>query len=92
MRKSSAVVRLGEDLRVAQARATYESIAACIERKDVTIDAAKVARIDAAGLQSIAAGIAQLHAANVRLEWVHVPDALANAAVLAGIDEALQLP
>jgi anti-anti-sigma regulatory factor len=92
MRKSAAVVRLGDDLRITQARATYESIVACIEREDVTIDAAKVARIDAAGLQAIAAGIARLHAADVRLQWVHVPDALAHAAALAGIDEVLQLP
>ena len=92
MRKASAVVRLGDDLRIGAARATYESIVACLEREEVTIDAAKVARIDTAGLQAIAAGIARLHAADVRLEWVHVPDALANAAALAGIDEALHLP
>ena len=91
-RKGAAVVRLADDLRIAQARSTYESIVAGAQRTAVTLDAARVTRVDAAGLQALVAAIARLDAAEVRLEWQHVPEALANGASLAGLTEALRLP
>ena len=57
------VVALGEDLRIANAAATFETLAAAAQGGAVAIDASQVARVDGAGLQALVAGIAGLGAA-----------------------------
>jgi len=85
-------VVLAEDLRIANARATFESLAALPATGALEIDASQVARVDAAGLQALAAALARLRAAGVEARWKAPAPALAAAAALAGLDAALALP
>ena len=86
-------VILGEDLRIAGARAAFESLAAAGNgARALEIDGAAVARVDAAGLQALAAALARLDAAGVSCRWKAVSPALDGAARLAGLAPALALP
>jgi len=86
-------VALGEDLRIAHARETFEAVATAGEGATaVEIDAAGVARVDAAGLQALAAAMLRLDAAGVDCRWSTVSPALAGAAALCGLSKALALP
>jgi anti-anti-sigma regulatory factor len=85
-------VVLAEDLRVANARATFESLAAHPGTGTLEIDASQVARIDAAGLQALAAALGRLRAAGVEARWKAPAPALAAAAALAGLEAILALP
>ena len=88
-RSDARRVALAEDLRIAGARAAYESLAG--EAGDLEIDGSRVARIDAAGLQALAAGIGRARARGASCLW-HAPSAtLVAAAALAGLDGALGL-
>jgi anti-anti-sigma regulatory factor len=80
---------LGEDLRIANARAAYDDIVSSEGR--VELDAAAVARIDAAGLQALAAAVIRLDAAKVAWAWRDVSPALATSATLAGLSGTLRL-
>ena len=84
---------LGEDLRIAHARETFEAVASAGEgAQALEIDAAGVARVDAAGLQALAAAILRLGAAGVKCRWGGVSPALTTAAELCGLSKALALP
>ena len=86
-------VTLGEDLRIAGARAAFESLAASGKGAGaIEIDGAAVARVDAAGLQALAAAVARLGAAGVDCRWRAVSPVLDGAARLAGLAPALALP
>jgi anti-anti-sigma regulatory factor len=84
-------IALGEDLRIGSARAAYQSLIAAADSGTLEIDATKVARVDAAGLQALAAGVAALHAKGVKCRWSEVSGALSGAAALAGLGPALGL-
>ena len=85
------LVALGEDLRIAHAAATFETLATAAAGGTVAIDASQVARVDAAGLQALAAGLARLHAAGIECRWQQVSATLSTAASLAGLGAALAL-
>lgn len=90
-RPESRRIALGEDLRIAQAREAFAAIAAAADARSVEIDAGRVARVDGAGLQALAAGVGRLRAAGVECRWSAVSEALAGAAGLAGLAAALAL-
>jgi len=85
------IAALGEDLRIAHAAATFETLAAFADAGTVAIDASQVARVDAAGLQALVAGLARLRAAGVRWRWQEVSATLSTAAGIAGLGAALAL-
>jgi anti-anti-sigma regulatory factor len=86
-------VMLGEDLRIAGARAAFDALTtAAKDARALDIDGAAVARIDAAGLQALAAALARLGAAGVDCRWQAVSPVLDGAARLAGLGPALALP
>ena len=85
-------VVLVEDLRIANARATFESLAAQPGTVALEIDASQVARVDAAGLQALVAALARLRALGVEARWKAPAPALAAAAALAGLEAILVLP
>jgi anti-anti-sigma regulatory factor len=82
-------IALDEDLRIAGARAAFDALAA--GKGDVEIDASRVARVDAAGLQALVAGIARVRAGGASCRWHEPSGALAAAASLAGLARALEL-
>jgi anti-anti-sigma regulatory factor len=84
---------LGDDLRIARAREVVDLFfEAARQAGAVEIDAARVARVDAAGLQAVIAGIAQLRAADVLFRWGEVSAVLSDTAGLVGLSSALELP
>ena len=85
-------VSLGDDLRIGQARATFDLIVAAAGAGAVAIDASRVTRIDAAGLQALVAGLARLRESRVECTWHGVSDALSAAAATAALEGALELP
>jgi anti-anti-sigma regulatory factor len=86
-------IALGEDLRIGEARATFESLAAAGSgARSLEIDGAAVARVDAAGLQALAVAFARLEAAGVECRWGEVSPVLSGAAHLGGLAQALALP
>ena len=58
----------------------------------VTLDAAQVEKIDAAGLQALLAGRAVLLQAGKAVTWSGASPQLAAAATLLGLGESLELP
>ena len=86
-------IALGEDLRIAHARETFDAIASAGEgAQALEIDAASVARVDGAGLQALAVAILRLDAAGVKCRWGEVSPALTGAAEACGLSKALALP
>jgi anti-anti-sigma regulatory factor len=90
-RSETRRISLGDDLRIARAREVLQIFVDARGAGQVEIDAAAVERIDAAGLQALAAGIASLREAKVERRWGTVSPALAAAAALAGFEGPLEL-
>ena len=84
-------IALGDDLRIGNARAAYESLVGAADGGILEIDASAVGRVDGAGLQALAAAAAALRARGVKLRWGEVSGALAGAAALAGLQRTLGL-
>jgi len=81
-------VVLGEDLRIGHARETFEALAAITTKTTVVIDASGVSRVDAAGLQALAACLVQWRTAGIAWRWdnpAHALGAAARSAGLAGV-------
>jgi len=85
------LVALGEDLRIANAAAVFEALAGAAQGGAIAIDASRVARVDAAGLQALVAGLARVRAAGIEWRWQEVSATLSTAAGLAGLGTALAL-
>jgi anti-anti-sigma regulatory factor len=83
---------LGEDLRIGRAREVADLLSQAATEGVVEIDAAQVERVDAAGLQALAAGIARLRAAHVTCRWGAVSPTLSSSAAVSGLASALELP
>ena len=83
-------VSLGDDLRIGRAREIVELLAVPGDGAGIEIDASQVARVDAAGLQALVAGVSRLRAAKVALTWHAVPEPLSNAASTAGLAALLE--
>jgi anti-anti-sigma regulatory factor len=90
-RSESRRVSLGEDLRIARAAEVASLLASASDADSIEIEAAQVERVDAAGLQALAVGIARLRKAKVACHWSGVSPVLAASAALAGLAEALEL-
>jgi anti-anti-sigma regulatory factor len=90
-RSESRRISLGGDVRIARAGEVAQLLADAREAGSVEIDAAEVERVDGAGLQAIAAGLARLRAARVKFRWSGVSPTLASSAAIAGLEKALQL-
>ena len=91
-RSESRRISLGGDVRIARAGELVKLFADAREAGFVEIDATEVERVDGAGLQALAAGLARLRAAHVKCRWAGVSPALASSAEVAGLKKALQLP
>jgi anti-anti-sigma regulatory factor len=82
---------LGEDLRIARSRELFDSLSAAPPKATVVIDASSVAKVDAAGLQALAACMGRWRAAGTSWRWEKPAEPLKAAARLAGLGEALRL-
>jgi anti-anti-sigma regulatory factor len=85
-------IALGEDLRIGRAREVFEALDSAKPNVTVVIDAAAVARVDAAGLQALAACVVRWRTAGREWRWDNPAHALRAAAVQAGLDATLGLP
>lgn len=74
------------------ARCRDEMAGAVLGGGDLRFDAGRVATVDTAGLQLLAAVSATLRQEGRRLEWSAVPESLRTAADELGLAEALGLP
>ena len=90
-RAESRRISLGDDLRIARASEVAHLLASALEAGSIEIDAAQVERVDGAGLQALAVGIARLRKAKVTCRWGGVSPALASSAALAGLAGTLEL-
>ena len=83
-------VTLEEDLRIAGARAAFDSLATAGKgARALEIDGAAVARIDGAGLQALATALSRLGAAGVDCRWSAVSEPFAQSVKVAGLGRAL---
>jgi anti-anti-sigma regulatory factor len=82
---------LGPDLRIAQAGDVFARIVAARGAREVVLDAAEVAKVDAAGLQALAAALVTLRTAGVAWRWHTASGTLSSAAALAGLGAILQI-
>lgn len=87
-RSETRAVSLGEDLRIGRAREVAAMLAVA-DAGAIEIDASKVARVDAAGLQAVVAGVARLRAAKVKCRWSAVSEPFAQSVKVAGLGRAL---
>jgi len=89
--KGPVAIDLGADLRIGQARDLYSRLLAAREAGEVLLDGAEVAKVDAAGLQALAAALVTLRTAGVACRWQNPSGTLSAAAALAGLEATLQL-
>jgi anti-anti-sigma regulatory factor len=87
-------VKLGRDLRIATAAATFHALREAAGAKDakVVVDGGQVEKADAAGLQALLAGRQALAAAGKKVAWSGCSAQLKAAAGLLGLAGALELP
>jgi anti-anti-sigma regulatory factor len=83
-------VSLGADLRIGRAREVHQALT---QTKTATliVDGEEVAKVDAAGLQSVLAALVHSRTAGVEWRWHNPSLALKSAAQLMGLDGALEL-
>ncbi len=84
-------VTLPPDLRIGSVRPTWEALAAVPARATVVIDASSVAKVDASGLQLLAAALVRLRASGSAWRWREASGVLRSAAHLAGLSSDLEL-
>jgi anti-anti-sigma regulatory factor len=91
---SARTVKLGRELRIAAARETFAALrdAARSGERTVVIDAHQVEKADAAGLQAVLAGRAELVRAGKDVAWRGPTAQMKAAAELLGLEQALGLP
>lgn len=90
---SARTVKLARELRIGSARATFDALreaAAAAERR-VVVDARQVEKADAAGLQAVLAGRAQIVRAGKEVAWSGPTPQLKSAAELLGLEQVLGL-
>lgn len=82
---------LGEDLRIARAREVFETLSGAPAAATVVIDASLVSKVDAAGLQALAACTGRWRASGTAWRWENPAEPLKAAARQAGLAAALEL-
>ena len=85
------IVTLPADLRVGTAREVWSALESAGEQATVVIDASSVSKVDASGLQLLAATVVRFRTAGVKWRWQDPSEVLHNAARLAGLNAALEL-
>ena len=87
-------IKIGRDLRIATAGATYGALRKAAGSGDgrIALDARQVEKVDAAGLQALLAGRAALARAGKAVSWAECSPQLTAAATLLGLAAALELP
>lgn len=87
-------VKIGRDLRIATVGATLGALRKAAGGADtrVALDARQVEKVDAAGLQALLAGRAQLARAGKTLSWTGCSPQFTAAALLLGLGDSLGLP
>jgi ABC-type transporter Mla MlaB component len=63
-----------------------------LSRKQITIDAAKIEKIDTSALQLLTAFILEAGKRSIKVKWQSPSEALLISANLLGLDQHLQLP
>ena len=84
-------IALGPDLRIAQAGDAFQRILAARGAREVLLDGGEVAKVDAAGLQALAAALVTLRTAGVGWRWQTASGTLSSAAALAGLGATLRI-
>jgi anti-anti-sigma regulatory factor len=84
-------VALGPDLRIARAGEVFARITAARGAPEVVLEGGEVAKVDAAGLQALAAALVTLRTAGVSWRWQTASGTLASAVALAGLGLTLQI-
>jgi anti-anti-sigma regulatory factor len=87
-------VSLGADLRIGRAREVHQALVettAQTKTATLIVDGEEVAKVDAAGLQSVLAALVHSRTAGVEWRWHNPSLALKSAAQLMGLDGALEL-
>lgn len=86
-------MKLARELRIASARATFDALrqAAAGPERRVVVDARLVEKADAAGLQAVLAGRAEIVRAGKEAAWSGATPQLKAAAELLGLQQALGL-
>ena len=84
-------VSLGSDLRIGRAREAYNALSDNGKYSQVVIDASDVSKVDAAGIQLLAAAIVRYRTAGTEWRWHNLSPALSSAVDLLGMGDALEL-
>ncbi len=88
----SEIVVLGSDLRIGQVAELFSRLeGAAASGRPVALDASEVSKVDAAGLQLLAAAAVRFRTAGVTWRWHNRSAALVGAAQVLGLDGALEL-
>ena len=87
---AETTVSLGADLRIGRAREVHRALTQ-IQTATLIVDGGEVAKVDAAGLQSVLAALVHSRTAGVAWRWHNPSLALKSAAQLMGLDGALEL-
>jgi anti-anti-sigma regulatory factor len=89
---SETTVALGADLRIGRAREIHQALTQTqAQGATLIVDGEGVAKVDAAGLQSVLAALVHSRTAGVAWRWHNPSLALKSAAQLLGLDGALEL-
>lgn len=89
---SPAVVALGETLTIEQAAPMHSELGRHLHAKSVVLEAGALQRVDAAGLQLLAAFVRTAQARGVLVEWRSPAPVLCAAARHLGLGTILRLP
>ena len=85
-------VVLGADLRIGGAREVYQALTQPVRSgATLVVQGEDVAKVDAAGVQSIVAALVYLRTAGTPWRWHNPSPALKSAAQLLGLDGALEI-
>lgn len=89
---SPSTVQLGESLTIEQATAMHIELGRHLHAKSVVLEAGALQRMDAAGLQLLAAFVRTAQARGVLVEWRSPAPVLCAAARHLGLGTVLRLP
>lgn len=85
-------LELDADLRIGAAAATHKAVLAAAAKGDVVVDGARVAKIDAAGVQALLAALTQISQSGGGWRWHNPSTTLVQGVAVLGLGESLRLP
>lgn len=89
---ASPMVELAADLRIGAAAATHAAILAASANEELVLDGARVAKIDAAGIQALLSALIQISRSGGRWRWHNPSTTLIQGVAVLGLRDSLQLP